>query len=55
MFCGTGMRVQMPTLLIWGEVGIALGKELTYGTERFVPNLRIYYQLLALDAAGAAG
>lgn len=40
---GTGMRVLMPTLLIWGENDMALGKELTYGTERFVPDLRIRY------------
>jgi pimeloyl-ACP methyl ester carboxylesterase len=43
MFKGTGMRVQMPTLMIWGDQDIALGKELTYGTERFVPDLRIRY------------
>jgi pimeloyl-ACP methyl ester carboxylesterase len=43
MFRGTGMRATMPTLMIWGEKDIALGKELTYGTNRFVPNLRIHY------------
>ena len=43
MFRGTGMRVSVPTLLIWGEADTALGKELTYGTERFVPDLRIKY------------
>jgi pimeloyl-ACP methyl ester carboxylesterase len=43
MFHGTGMRVQAPTLMIWGEQDFALGKELTYGTERFVPDLRIRY------------
>jgi len=43
MFRGTGMRVTMPTLMIWGEEDIALGKELTYGTGRFVPDLRIHY------------
>lgn len=43
MFRGTGMRVSVPTLLLWGEADTALGKELTYGTERFVPNLRIQY------------
>jgi len=43
MFRGTGMRVTMPTLMIWGEKDIALGKELTYGTGRFVPDLRIHY------------
>lgn len=43
MFRGTGMRVPAPTLLVWGEEDIALGKELTYGTERFVPDLRVRY------------
>ncbi|MBI5365965.1 MAG: alpha/beta hydrolase [Planctomycetes bacterium] len=37
------MRVRAPTLLIWGEQDTALGKELTYGTEEFVPDLRIKY------------
>lgn len=43
LFRGTGMRVLAPTLLIWGEQDVALGKELTYGMERFVPNLQIVY------------
>lgn len=43
MFHGTGMRVQAPTLMIWGEQDFALGKELTYGTHHFVPDLRIRY------------
>jgi pimeloyl-ACP methyl ester carboxylesterase len=43
MFSGSGMRVQAPTLMIWGERDFALGKELTYGTERFVSDLRIHY------------
>jgi pimeloyl-ACP methyl ester carboxylesterase len=43
MFRGTDMRVHAPTLMIWGEQDMALGKELTYGTERFVPDLRIRY------------
>jgi pimeloyl-ACP methyl ester carboxylesterase len=43
MFRGTGMRVSVPTLMIWGEQDTALGKELTYGTERFAPDLRIHY------------
>jgi pimeloyl-ACP methyl ester carboxylesterase len=43
MFHGTGMRIQAPTLVIWGEQDFALGKELTYGTEHFVPDLRIRY------------
>jgi pimeloyl-ACP methyl ester carboxylesterase len=33
----------MPTLLIWGEEDTALGKELTYDMEQYVPNLRIRY------------
>jgi pimeloyl-ACP methyl ester carboxylesterase len=33
----------MPTLMIWGENDIALGKELTYGTEKYVNNLTIKY------------
>jgi len=43
MFRGTRMRANMPTLMIWGENDIALGKKLTYGTDRFVPDLRIKY------------
>jgi epoxide hydrolase 4 len=43
MFRSTGMRVAAPTLLVWGEADTALGKELTYGTERFVPDLLIRY------------
>lgn len=35
--------VAAPTLLIWGEQDVALGKELTYGTERLVPNLQTRY------------
>jgi pimeloyl-ACP methyl ester carboxylesterase len=35
--------VSAPTLLIWGENDIALGKELTYGTEQYVPDLRVHY------------
>jgi pimeloyl-ACP methyl ester carboxylesterase len=31
------------TLLIWGEEDAALGKELTYGTEAYVPNLTVRY------------
>lgn len=32
-----------PTLMIWGENDTALGRELTYGTEAYVQNLRIRY------------
>lgn len=38
-----GTHVSVPTLLLWGEEDVALGKETTYGTERYVPNLRIVY------------
>jgi pimeloyl-ACP methyl ester carboxylesterase len=43
LFRGSGLRVNVPTLLIWGEHDIALGKELTYGLDRFVSNLQIVY------------
>jgi pimeloyl-ACP methyl ester carboxylesterase len=35
--------IDVPTLMIWGEDDIALGKETTYGTERYVSNLRLNY------------
>lgn len=35
--------VAAPTLLVWGERDVALGKELTYGMSRDVPDLRIEY------------
>ena len=35
--------LDIPTLMIWAEDDIALGKELTYGTEKFVKNLQIKY------------
>ena len=35
--------IDVPTLLIWGEADTALGKELTYGTERLVTNLTVRY------------
>jgi pimeloyl-ACP methyl ester carboxylesterase len=35
--------IHAPTLMIWGENDVALGKELTYGTEKFVRDFRIYY------------
>jgi pimeloyl-ACP methyl ester carboxylesterase len=35
--------IEVPTLLIWGEEDIALCKESTYGTERYVPNLTLRY------------
>jgi epoxide hydrolase 4 len=36
-------RIDTPTLMIWGEVDMALGKELTYGTDRHVSNLTLRY------------
>jgi pimeloyl-ACP methyl ester carboxylesterase len=33
----------VPTLMLWGENDIALGKESTFGTERYVPNLTLRY------------
>jgi pimeloyl-ACP methyl ester carboxylesterase len=35
--------VDTRTLMIWGEQDVALTKELTYGTERYVPNLTLHY------------
>lgn len=49
---GGGMRrqrqlgfpvIETPTLMIWGEQDAALGKELTYGTERLVRDLTLRY------------
>ncbi len=37
------VRIDIPTLMIWGEVDAALGKELTYGTEQHVSNLTLRY------------
>ncbi len=36
-------KLDVPTLMIWGENDTALGKELTYGTEDYVTNLTIKY------------
>ncbi len=35
--------LDISTLMIWGEKDIALGKELTYGTDAYVRDLRIKY------------
>ena len=35
--------VEAPTLLIWAEDDVALGKPLTYGLEQWVPNLQLHY------------
>jgi len=35
--------ISTPTLMVWGEEDVALGKESTYGTDEFVSNLTIRY------------
>lgn len=35
--------LRIPTLMLWGEEDMALGKELTYGTEEYVENFQIRY------------
>lgn len=35
--------LEVPTLMIWGENDLPLGKELTYGTDRYVRNFQIQY------------
>lgn len=35
--------IEVPTLLLWGEADAALGKELTYGTDRYVRDLTVRY------------
>jgi pimeloyl-ACP methyl ester carboxylesterase len=35
--------LQVPTLMIWGEEDTALGKELSYGTEKYVRDFQIRY------------
>jgi pimeloyl-ACP methyl ester carboxylesterase len=35
--------VETPTLMIWGERDFALGKDTTYGTERYVRDLQVRY------------
>jgi pimeloyl-ACP methyl ester carboxylesterase len=37
------LRVVVPTLMIWGEDDRVLGKDLTYGTEDYVPDLVLRY------------
>lgn len=41
-FLGEGM-LDIPTLMVWGENDMALGKELTYGTEELVSDFTIRY------------
>ncbi len=35
--------LEVPTLMIWGERDAALGKEMTFGTERYVRDLTVRY------------
>jgi pimeloyl-ACP methyl ester carboxylesterase len=35
--------IEVPTLMLWGEQDVALGKELTYGTEHYVRDLVLRY------------
>lgn len=35
--------IDVPTLLVWGEQDAALGKETTYGTDRYVSDLTVRY------------
>jgi epoxide hydrolase 4 len=41
LFAGTGMRCEVPTLLIVGERDAYLGPEMAAGHERFVPDLQL--------------
>jgi epoxide hydrolase 4 len=36
-------QIDVPTLMIWGEVDTALGKELSYGTDAYVTDLTLRY------------
>ena len=36
-------RIEIPTLMLWGEADTALGKETTYGTGAYVSDLRLHY------------
>lgn len=36
-------KIDVPTLMLWGEEDVALGKETTYGTERYVRDLELHY------------
>jgi pimeloyl-ACP methyl ester carboxylesterase len=36
-------QIDTPTLMVWGEEDMALTKESTYGTEKWVPNLTMRY------------
>jgi pimeloyl-ACP methyl ester carboxylesterase len=36
-------QIDIPTIVIWGEEDSALGKETTYGTEKYVKDVTIHY------------
>ena len=36
-------KIDVPTLMVWGEEDVALTKETTFGTERFVSDLTVRY------------
>ncbi len=40
---GVVPTIDLPTLMIWGEEDRALGKELTYGTDRYAKDLTLRY------------
>jgi pimeloyl-ACP methyl ester carboxylesterase len=42
-YATVSQNISVPTLLIWGTADRALGQELTYGTERYVGDLRVRY------------
>ncbi|MEO1294782.1 MAG: alpha/beta hydrolase [Cyanobacteria bacterium J06636_16] len=43
LFSQTWGVLPVPTLMIWGENDMALGKELTYGTEQYVADFKLHY------------
>lgn len=36
-------QIELPTLMVWGEEDSALGKELSFGTDRYVKDLTLRY------------
>lgn len=36
-------RIDVPTLMLWGEEDVALGRETTYGTDRYVRDFELHY------------
>ncbi len=42
-FLAEPLSTDVPTLMIWGEEDVALGKDLTIGTERYVSDLTLDY------------